>query len=47
MAEPMTDLEPLYSQHLASLQQRFGAALEASALDAALVYSGPLFTAIS
>jgi Xaa-Pro dipeptidase len=34
-----------YAQHLASLQARFGASLEACGYDAALVYSGPLLPA--
>jgi Xaa-Pro dipeptidase len=44
MAEPMTatTLGSEYAQHLATLQARFGAALEASGHDAALVYSGPV-----
>ncbi|HEY4341646.1 MAG TPA: Xaa-Pro dipeptidase [Steroidobacteraceae bacterium] len=45
MAEPMTDSLSEYEQHLRSLQSRFGIALEAAALEAALVHSGPLLPA--
>ncbi len=42
MAEPMTDRLSEYAHHLESLQARFGVALQAASLEAALVHSGLL-----
>ena len=45
MAQPVTDLGSLYTDHLADLQVRFSSALEAAGHDAALIYSGLLLPA--
>jgi len=45
MGEPRPEWGSEYAQHLDSLQARFGAALEGSGYDAALVYSGLLLPA--
>jgi Xaa-Pro dipeptidase len=45
MPEAMTDRLSEYEQHLDSLQARFGAALQAASLEAALVHSGLLLPA--
>src|SRR5580698_8683491 len=42
MTEPMTDRLSDYAHHLESLQTRFGVALQAASLEAALVHSGLL-----
>jgi len=45
MAQPLTDLQSEYQDHLADLQARFNSALERSGYDAALIYSGLLLPA--
>jgi Xaa-Pro dipeptidase len=45
MGKAMTDSLSEYEQHLASLQARFGAALQAASLEATLVHSGLLLPA--